>query len=74
MDIGFIVFVIVLLIGTAVVKWKNMKNLSSKMMFFTIVGLIVILIIICIKHKAYSIMSVSVIRNMVMGLYDLMKE
>jgi phage-related holin len=74
MDIGFIVFVIVLLIGTAVVKWKNMKNVSSKMMFFTIVGMIVILIIICIKHKAYSIMSVSVMRNMVMGLYDLMKE
>ena len=74
MDIGFIVFVIVLLIGSAVVKWKNMKNTSSKMMFFTIVGLIVILIIICIKHKAYSIMSVSVMRNMVMGMYDLMKE
>ncbi|MGO4108326.1 hypothetical protein [Paenibacillus sp. YAF4_2] len=73
MDIGFIVFVIVLLIGTAVVKWKNMKNTSSKMMFFSIVGLILVLIIICIKHKAYSIMSMSVMRNMVMSMYDLMK-
>lgn len=74
MDIGFIVFVIVLLLGSALVKWKNMKNTSSKMMFFSVVGVIIVLLIICIKHKAYSIMSVSVIRNMVMSMYDLMKE
>jgi phage-related holin len=74
MDIGFIVFVIVLLIGAAIFKWKNMKNTSSKVLFFTVVGMILVLIIICVKHKAYSIMNVSVMRNMVMGIYDLMKE
>lgn len=73
MDIGFIVFTIILLIGTAVVKWNKMKNTSSKVLFFAVIGLIAVLIFICFNYKSYTIMNITFIRNMVMGMYDLMR-
>ncbi|WP_127495367.1 hypothetical protein [Paenibacillus glycanilyticus] len=73
MDLGFIVFVIFLVIGTAKVKWKNMKNGSSKAMFFTVVGVIALLIVFCVNHKIYSIMNITFMRAMVMGVYVLMR-
>ncbi|SFE02112.1 hypothetical protein SAMN05216378_2001 [Paenibacillus catalpae] len=73
MDIGFITLTILLLIGTTVVKWKHMKNTSSKVLYFTIVGLIAVLIIFCVNYKAYSILNVTIIREMVMGMYNLMR-
>ncbi|WP_336785200.1 hypothetical protein [Paenibacillus sp. MMO-177] len=73
MDLGFIVFVIVLLIGSATVKWKNMKNGGSKAMFFTVVGIIAVLIAFCVNKKIYSIMNITFMRAMVMGIYVLMR-
>ncbi|MCM3630754.1 hypothetical protein M3194_25805 [Paenibacillus glycanilyticus] len=73
MDIGFIALTIILLIGTAKVKWKKMKSTSSKALFFTIAGLIALLIVICINYKNYSIMSIPFVRVMVMSMYNLMR-
>jgi|GEM_PF-5736572 hypothetical protein len=72
MDIGFITITIILLIGTAVVKWKKMNDMLNKVLFFTAAGVIIALLIICINHKIYSIMNVYFIRAMVMSMYDLM--
>ncbi|NIK70766.1 MULTISPECIES: hypothetical protein [unclassified Paenibacillus] len=73
MDLGFIVFAIVLVIGTGIVKWKNMKDGSSKAMFFAVVGIIAVLIVFCVNQKIYSIMNITFMRAMVMGIYVLMR-
>ncbi|GLX68869.1 hypothetical protein [Paenibacillus glycanilyticus] len=72
-DIGFIVVVLFLMIGSGMVKWKNMKNNSSKAMFFTVAGVIAVLIVVCINRKNYSIMNLPFMRGMVMSMYHLMK-